>query len=154
MLLARAALVAAIAMLATGSTACSSVSTVRLHSEAVHVGPGLRPIAGIQANAISAYVLFIPVPGGVDLDRVVNRMLVATAKAMGADKVAELRFDISPSTGIWALRKLAGWRSAQASGVAVQITGPAPDPDAEQGPEADVDAAGSTGDGLAPASAP
>jgi hypothetical protein len=153
----KAALAAAITIMVTGSQACSSVSTVRLQSEAVHVGPGLRPIAAIQADATSAYVLFIPLPGGVDLDRVVNRMLVATAKAMGADKVAELRFDISPSTGVWALRKLAGWRSARASGIAVQITGPAPDPDADQGPEAPEvsdDAADSSGDGLAPASAP
>lgn len=114
---------------------CSSVSTVRLQPEAVETGPGLRPIAGIQADALSAYVLFIPLPGGVDLDRVVNQMLVATAKAMGADKIANLQFEITPEHGIWTLRRLLGWRSAHASGVAVQVTTPPPDPDADLGPE-------------------
>ena len=41
-----------------------------MQSDAIDVGPGLRPIAGIQANAISAYVLFMPIPG-VDLDKAV-----------------------------------------------------------------------------------
>ncbi len=113
---------------------CSSVSTVRVQPENVAVGPGLRPIAAIQVNVTSAYFLFVPIPGGVDLDRVVNRMLIVAAKMMGADKVANLSFDITPDAGIWTLRKLIGWRSARASGVAVQVEAP-PDPDADQGPE-------------------
>jgi hypothetical protein len=115
-------------------SACTSVTTVRLQAEAIDVGPNLRPIAGIQANATSAYVLFIPIPG-VDLDQVVNQMLVVTAKTMGADKIANLTFDITPDGGAWALRKLIGWRSAQANGIAVQVTAPAIDPGAEAGPE-------------------
>jgi hypothetical protein len=114
--------------------ACTSLTTVRLQPDAIEVGPNVRPIAGIQANAMSAYFLFIPIPG-VDLDKAVNQMLVATAKAMGADKVAQLRFEITPDSGIWAWRKLLGWRSAQASGIAVQLTAPPPDPDADDGPE-------------------
>jgi len=113
---------------------CSHVSTVRLQPDAIAVGPGLRPIAGIQANAISLYALFIPIPG-VNLDKVVNRMLIVTAKTIGADKIANLHFEIDPDGGIWALRKLAYYRSAQASGIAVQVIGIAPDPQAEQGPE-------------------
>ena len=96
-------------------------------------------MAGIQANAISFYMLFIPIPG-VDLDRAINQMLVVTAKSMGADKIANLRFEITPDGGVWALRKIIGWRSAQASGIAVQVTAPAPDPDASQGPEAPLNA--------------
>jgi hypothetical protein len=115
--------------------ACSSVSAVRLQPEAVEVGPGLRPVAGIQANAFSLYVAFVPIPGGVELDHVVNRMLVATAKAMGADKVTQLQFQVTPGDGIWALRRLLGWRSARASGIAVQLEAPAPDPRADLGPE-------------------
>jgi hypothetical protein len=116
------------------ASACTSTQTVRLQPEAVAVDPGMRPIAAIQANAISAYLLFIAMPG-VDLDKVVNQMLIVTAKTMGADKVADLHFDITPDDGVWALRKLIGWRSAQASGIAVQVTGPAPDPHADDGPE-------------------
>ena len=121
-------------LLAWLSVACSHVSTVRLHPDSVDVGENLRPIAGVQANASSFYLLFIPIPG-VDLDKVVNEMLIATAKTMGADKIANLQFDVTPDGGWWALRKLLFYRSARASGIAVQVTGPAPDPNADQGPE-------------------
>jgi hypothetical protein len=116
------------------TAACSAVTTVRVQPENVAVSPGLRPVAAIQVNATSAYFLFIPLPGGVDLDRIVNRMLIVTAKMMGADKIANLQFDITPDSGIWTLRKLLGWRSAQASGIAVQVEAPA-DPAADDGPE-------------------
>jgi len=103
---------------------CSSVSTVRVQPETIHVGPNLRPIAVIHAQVTSAYLLFIPIPGGVDLDRVVNRILLPTAKALGADKVVDIKIDFTPDSGIWTLRKLIGWRSAWASGVAVVVEDP------------------------------
>lgn len=114
---------------------CSHVSTVRLQEESIDVGPGLRPLAAVQANATSAYLLFIPIPG-VNLDRVINQMLVVTAKTIGADKITNLQFEVTPDGGVWALRKLIGWRSARASGIAVQVVAPAADPDADKGPEA------------------
>jgi len=114
--------------------ACSHISTVRLQSESVAVQPGLRPIAAIEASAISFYALFVPIPG-VDLDQLINRMLIKTAKNIGADKIANLRFDIDPDGGIWALRKLLFYRSGRASGIAVQVIGSAPDPQADEGPE-------------------
>ena len=61
-------------------------------------------------------------------------MLIVAAKTMGADKVANLEFEVTPDSGFWTLRKLIGWRSAQASGIAVQVEAPA-DPDADRGPE-------------------
>src|SRR5215813_3546614 len=103
------------------TAACSSISTVRVQPETVYVGPHLRPIAVIHAQVTSAYLLWIPIPGNVDLDYVVNRMLLATAKALGADKVVDIQVDITPDTGIWTLRKLIGYRSATASGVAVMV---------------------------------
>ncbi len=115
--------------------ACSSVSTVRVQPENVAAGPGLRPIAAIQVNATTGYILFIPIPGKVDLDRVVNRMLIVAAKTMGADKVANLEFQVTPDSGIWSLRKLLGWRSARASGVAVQVEAAPVDPVEDEGPE-------------------
>ena len=108
--------------------ACSSVSTVRVQPETIHVGPGLRPIAVIHAQVTSAYLLFLPIPGGVDLDRVVNRMLLPTAKALGADKVVNIQVDMTPDGGVWTLRKLFLWRSAWASGVAVVVEDPVPAP--------------------------
>src|SRR5215475_7082684 len=107
------------AVLATA--ACSSISTVRVQPETVYVGPHLRPIAVIHAQVTSAYLLFIPIPGHVDLDHVVNRMLIAAAKTLGADKVVDIQVDITPDDGIWILRKLLGWRSAEASGLAVVV---------------------------------
>jgi hypothetical protein len=103
------------------STACSSISTVRVQPETVYVGPHLRPIAVIHAQVTSAYLLWIPIPGHVDLDYIVNRMLLATAKTLGADKVVEIQVDITPENGIWTLRKMLGYRSATASGVAVIV---------------------------------
>jgi hypothetical protein len=115
--------------------ACSSISTVRLQPDQVVVPAGLRPLAAIQADVISGYLLFVPLPGGVDLDRAVNRMLIVAAKTMGADKIVDLRFSVTPEHGIYALRRLIGWRSAHASGIAVQIVAPPGDADADQGPE-------------------
>lgn len=127
----RLALTGVIAVVVAGG--CSSVSTVRVQPESVYVGPSLRPIAVVHAQVSSAYLLFIPIPGGVDLDRVVNRMLIAAAKAMGADKVVNIQVDMTPEGGIWTLRKLFGYRSAHASGVAVVVENgandkPAPPP--------------------------
>jgi hypothetical protein len=119
---------AAVTVVAASAPGCSSVSTVRVQPDNLYVGPGMKPIAVIHTQVTSAYVLFIPIPGHVDLDRVVNRMLLATAKTLGADKVVNVRVDITPDGGIWTLRKLVGWRSAEASGVAVVIEDPTPAP--------------------------
>lgn len=108
-------------MVAVVAIGCSSVTTVRVQPESVAVGPHLRPIAVIHAQVTSAYFLFIAIPGGVSLDRVVNRMLLAAAKQLGADKVVNIQVDITPDGGIWTLRKVLGWRSAEASGVAVVV---------------------------------
>ena len=113
----RFVLVAALAAV----TACSSITTVRVQPDTVFVGPRLRPIAVIHAQVTSAYLLWIPIPGHVDLDYVVNRMLLATAKALGADRVVDVRVDITPDSGVWTLRKLLGYRSASASGIAVMV---------------------------------
>jgi len=126
----RFVLVAALAAV----TACSSITTVRVQPETVFVGPRLRPIAVIHAQVTSAYLFWIPIPGHVDLDYVVNRMLLATAKALGADKVVDIKVDITPENGIWTLRKLIGYRSASASGVAVTIDEPEAAPAAKAAP--------------------
>jgi hypothetical protein len=117
MLVRRLVLAAVLAAIA----ACSSISTVRVQPETVYVGPHLRPIAVIHAQVTSAYLLWIPIPGHVDLDYVVNRMLLATARTLGADKVVDIQVDITPETGIWTLRKMLGYRSATASGIAVMV---------------------------------
>lgn len=125
MIAARRVVLACVLGLVLAGQGCSSISTVRVQPDSVHVGPNLRPVAIIHAQVTSAYLLFFAIPGGVNLDRVVNRMLLASARAIGADKVVNIKVDITPENGIWALRKLIGWRSAQASGVAVIVEEPA-----------------------------
>jgi hypothetical protein len=89
--------------------------------ENVHVGKGLRPIAVVHAQVTSFELLFFEIPGHISLDYVVNRMLIHAAKQLGADKVVDIKVDITPDDGIWVLRRIIGWRSAQASGVAVVV---------------------------------
>ena len=113
-------------MFVTYGLACSSISTVRVGPESVFVGPHLRPIAIVHAQVTSAYFMFIAIPGHVDLDHVVNRMLMVAAKTLGADRVVDIKVDITPDDGVWTLRKLLGWRSAEASGVAVVVEDEAP----------------------------
>jgi hypothetical protein len=116
----------AIAAFVTLAAACSSISTVRVQSENVHVGKGLRPIAVVHAQVTSFELLFFEIPGHVSLDYVVNRMLIHAAKQLGADKVVDIKVDITPDDGIWVLRRILGWRSAQASGVAVVVEDESP----------------------------
>jgi len=120
--------VAVLGLVLAGATACSSISTVRVQPESVYVGPKLRPIAIVHAQVTSAYIFWIPIPGHVSLDQVVNRMLLAAAKTLGADKVVDIKVDITPDDGIWTLRKLIGWRSAEASGIAVVVEDDTPAP--------------------------
>jgi hypothetical protein len=94
---------------------------VRVQGENVHVAKGLRPIAIVHAQVTSFELLFFEIPGHVSLDYVVNRMLIRAAKQMGADKVVDIKVDITPDDGIWVLRRIIGWRSAQASGLAVVV---------------------------------
>jgi len=108
----------------TSAPGCSSISTVRVQPDSVHVAPGLRPIAIVHAQVTSAYFLFLAIPGKVNLDYVVNRMLLHAAKQLGADKVVDIKVDITPGDGIWTLRKLLGWRTAEASGIAVVVEDP------------------------------
>jgi hypothetical protein len=130
----RAARVALFWCTVGGALGCSSISTVRVQSDNVYVGPNVRPIAVLHAQATTAYILFLAIPGNVDLDRVINRMLIVAAKTLGADKIANLHIEITPDSGVWTLRKLLGWRSAEASGVAVVVDDPI-DPNAAAGPE-------------------
>src|ERR1043165_1067405 len=110
-----------IAAIVTCATACSSISTTRVQPESVAVGPHLRPIAIVHAQVTSAYFLFLAIPGHVSLDYVVNRMLIHAAKELGANKVVDIKVDITPGDGVWTFRKILGWRSAEASGIAVVV---------------------------------
>jgi hypothetical protein len=108
------------------AASCTSVSTARVSPHDVHAGDGVEAIAAVQVDVTSAYILFVPIPG-VDLDEAINRKLVEIAKEMGADKIANLQFRVTPERGVWSLRRLLGWRSARATGIAVKIVVDAPE---------------------------
>jgi hypothetical protein len=115
-----------IAAIVTSAMACSSISTTRVQPENVLVAKGYKPIAVVHAQVTTFTLLFFEIPGHVSLDYVVNRMLIHAAKQLGADKVVDIKVDITPDDGIWVLRRLIGWRSAQASGLAVVADNEAP----------------------------
>jgi hypothetical protein len=76
-------------------------------------------------------------------------MLIVAAKTLGADRIANLQVDVTPDGGVWTLRRILGWRSAEASGIAVVVDDPV-DPDPAAGPEP----RGEAGSPKAPAPAP
>ncbi len=131
----RGALDFRLAGLLAAALGCSSIHAARVQQETVEVGPGLRPVAGIQVHASTLYVLFIPIPGAVNLDRVVNQMLIVAAKTMGADKIAQLEFHIDSKVGFWCFWGLLCQRDAWAKGIAVQVLATPEDTAADQGPE-------------------
>src|ERR1700709_961433 len=115
-----------LATVLAGAAACSSIATARVQPDTVFVCPPLPPIRVSRGQVASAYLLWFPIPGHVDLDYIINRMLLATARSLGADKVVDIKVDITPEDGIWTLRKMLGYRWASASGVAVMVEPEAP----------------------------
>ena len=102
---------------------CAHVDAVQVKPGTLDVGPGLRPIAVIHATGSSFYFLWLPIPG-VELDEVHARLL-ATANAMGADRVVLLSESIDSCQGFWCFWKVIGYRQASATGIAVQVVDPA-----------------------------
>ena len=107
---------------------CASVDVVRLQPDLLHTPRGTEPLAGIQTTCLGFYLFTVGIPEA-DLDKAVNELLFKEAKKLGADRVINLRFEGTPGHGIWWLTKLFGFRSAQASGIAVVA-----EPAAAEGP--------------------
>ena len=97
---------------------CSSVEIVRLQPDLLHTPRGTEPLAAIQVTTMGFFLFTLGLPEA-DLDKAVNELLLKEARKIGADKVINLRFDVTPSHGIWFLTKLLWFRVATAWGVAV-----------------------------------
>jgi len=110
-------------------SSCSSVDVVRLQPDLLHVPEGMEPVAGIQATCLGFYLFSLGMPDA-DMEQAVNELLMKEARAIGADKVMDLRFQTTPGHGIWWLIKLLGFRSATAWGIAIKA-----EPGAEAGGE-------------------
>ena len=110
--------VAAIAAVLVFAVGCSSVEIVRLQPDILHTPRGTEPLAALQATCMGFYFFTLGLPEA-DLDKAVNELLIAEAKKIGADKLINLRFDVTPSHGFWFITKLLWFRVATAWAVAV-----------------------------------
>lgn len=108
------------AVLASSLVGCTSVeSAVVSGSEIAANG---EAVAVVQANALGLTAIFhiIDIVQS-DLDTVVNKLLIAEAKAMGASKVDLKSAGTTPRHGIYALfGTIIGITSSNATGVAVK----------------------------------
>ena len=109
------------AVVASSLVACTSVETAVVSGNEVSAQGG-EPIAVIQGTALGLTAIFHVVDlVQSDLDTVVNKLLVAEAKAMGGNKVQVIGAHTTPRHGIFALTgTIIGGTYSQATGVAVK----------------------------------
>lgn len=109
------------AVAATSLVACTSVESAVVSGAEVSANGG-EAVAVVQANALGLTAIFHIVDlVQSDLDTVVNKLLVAEAKAMGASKVDLKGAGTTPRHGIFALAGgIIGVTSSSAMGIAVK----------------------------------
>lgn len=112
------------AVAASSLIACTSVESAIVSS--AELSTQGDAIAVVQTNALGLTALFhiIDIVQS-DLDTVVNRLLVAEAKAMGASKVELVSARTTPRHGLYALSGmfplvLIGVTESQATGIAIK----------------------------------
>lgn len=109
------------AVAASSLVACTSVESAVVSGAEVSAASG-ESVAVVQASAIGLTAIFHIVDlVQSDLDTVVNKLLVAEAKAMGASKVDLKMAFTSPRHGIFALSgMIIGGTFSHAMGIAVK----------------------------------
>ncbi len=109
-----------VAFAAASLIGCTSVETATVSS--AEIAANGEAVAVVQANAIGISAIFHMVDlVQSDLDTVVNKLLVAEAKAMGAAKVDLKGAQTTPRHGIFALfGGIIGFPMSGAMGVAVK----------------------------------
>jgi hypothetical protein len=112
------AMIASVALL----SACSSIESTKVNSADISAANNAEAVAVIQATNMGLYLFFYFVPIFTsDLDTVVNKLLVAEAKALGGNKVELLGAAETPKSGIFALfGNILSPGMAQATGLAVK----------------------------------
>ena len=108
------------ALVASSLVGCTSVESATVSGN--EIAANGEAVAVVQANAIGLSAIFHIVDiVQADLDTVVNKLLVAEAKAMGASKVDLKGAATTPRSGIFALfGGIIGFPMASANGVAVK----------------------------------
>jgi hypothetical protein len=109
------------AVAAMSLVACTSVESAVVSGAEVSANGG-EAVAVVQANALGLTAIFHIVDlVQSDLDTVVNKLLVAEAKAMGASKVDLKGASTTPRHGIYALAGgIIGFPMSSAMGIAVK----------------------------------
>jgi hypothetical protein len=109
------------AVAAASLVACTSVESAVVSGAEVAANGG-EAVAVVQANALGLTAIFHIVDlVQSDLDTVVNKLLVAEAKAMGASKVDLKGAGTTPRHGIFALMGgIIGVTQSSAMGIAVK----------------------------------
>lgn len=108
------------AVAAISLVGCTSVETAVVSGS--EIAANGEAIAVIQANALGLTAIFHMVDlVQSDMDTAVNKLLVAEAKAMGANRVDLKQAGTTPRHGIYALfGGIIGFTSSNAMGVAVK----------------------------------
>jgi hypothetical protein len=125
-------LVAALCLSLTAA-GCSSIEVVRLQPDQLRTPRGTEPVAALQTTCLGFYLFTLGLPEA-DLEKAVNELLMKEAKKIGADRVIDLRFDATPSGGIWWLSKLFFFRMASAWGIAIRADSTAQEKDEQVAP--------------------
>ncbi len=109
------------AVAATSLVACTSVESAVVSGAEIAANGG-EAVAVVQANALGLTAIFHIVDlVQSDLDTVVNKLLVAEAKAMGASKLDLKGAGTTPRHGLYALfGGIIGVTQSTAMGVAVK----------------------------------
>ncbi|MCL2011885.1 MAG: hypothetical protein FWG75_03745 [Cystobacterineae bacterium] len=110
-----------VAVVGMALMACTSIEVAKVSGSEIMTGEG-EAIAVIQASSLGwTFFWHLVTVVESDLDEVVNKMLVAEAKKMGANKVDLKGASTSPRSGIFGLSAiLMGMPSSGAVGVAVK----------------------------------
>lgn len=108
------------AVAASSMVACTSVESAVVSG--TEIASNGEAVAVVQANALGLTAIFHIVDiVQSDLDTVINKLLIAEAKAMGASKVELLTAGTTARHGIYALTgTIIGVTSSGAVGVAVK----------------------------------
>jgi hypothetical protein len=115
------AVVCAASVVALSLTGCTSVESAQVAGNEITANGG-EAIAVIQANSIGITAIFHIIDLVTsDMDQVVNKLLVAEAKAMGGSKIDLKGASTTPRHGIFALAGgIIGFPFSNAMGVAVK----------------------------------
>jgi hypothetical protein len=106
---------AALSLVSCKSIEMANVSSAEIASKG-------EAIAVIQASSVgfTAFLNYVVITDS-SLEQVVNRLLVAEAKAMGGSKVELINASTSPRNGIYAIPSLlVGFPSSQATGIVLK----------------------------------